>query len=207
MFASQKDYNWAPNSEVVDDDDTTKPKWKDVEQMKETTETWDNLQSGGCCGIDGYNDWNTLRPDGYPDASYPGSCCNNATVVLDTDPSVKLCDTTKIFEDGCRKLVEDAESNQMTMTFWIGVFEIGLAIIGYKVYGSDDPDQPSRDQMRNHYNLMRMQMQSPYNKPIKSSFKKSNDWSDNMGGRAMYGSLDGNDDKSYIISGREKFEP
>lgn len=209
MFAAQGSYNWAPNSRNSD----SSLKWKNKELVADITQIWDGLQSGGCCcGVDGYDNWDRLRPEEYPDNSYPSSCCDRANVTVDSDPSVSLCDVESVYQEGCRKVVEEAGSDQMNMTFWIGVFEIGLAIVGYQVYKHCDPDHPSYEQMRNHEHLMRMHMhnQSPYNKPIKPSFKGSKNskshWVEEGEDHRRYGSMhDGKD--TYILSGEQKFTP
>lgn len=212
MWAAQNKYNWAPNSKVEQEEDSSSKgsKWENDDDMEAITDIWNNLQAGGCCGIDGYNDWDKWRPDGYPGSSYPNSCCDTPNVTLDSDPSVELCDKETVYLEGCRKSVQEADSNQMTMTFWIGVFELGLAVVAYKVYKDCDPDHPSYEEMRNHHNL-KMHMHSPYNQPIMHSLKGHNDrhskddW-DRKSDPPRYGST--NEDKDTLVfSSHDKFSP
>lgn len=49
----------------------------DTADIRIATETWDKLQTAGCCGWANPEDWDNLRPTNLTSELYPKSCCPN----------------------------------------------------------------------------------------------------------------------------------
>lgn len=87
MNEHARNYNW----------DVNRDKPVDNEKL-ESTKFWDQYQyTNICCGIDGIETWDKVRPANIPPKMYPPSCCS------DYNPSkLALCpNSSKLRLNGC----------------------------------------------------------------------------------------------------------
>lgn len=98
--------------------------------LRGTTLIWDKLQeSGECCGLDNWADWDAYRPQALSTNYYPGSCCRIET---ERDKSNLYCtDSEALYSIGCREIVVSAiRSIIVILSTSIIIFFLIAAFIG-----------------------------------------------------------------------------
>lgn len=73
------------------------------------TLAWDSVQRLFCCGLNGPEDWDTLRPKQVPSHFYPGSCCVFKTGANSTYPGLCKKSSPLLYKTGCLEQIKYLE--------------------------------------------------------------------------------------------------
>lgn len=125
-----KDYTWNPDSNL------------------EADATWNKVQRLMCCGLKGPDDWKKHRPSGFPDDSYPSSCCLIPSRKLtgnlfDDNTFTYFCERPNVWETGCQEQVQAIQKLSLVFSYLFVVFHLALAMFAWIVGNCHlDPQRP-----------------------------------------------------------------
>lgn len=102
----------------------------DADSHSEATVAWNKLQKLMCCGLKGPDDWASRRPKGFPDNSYPSSCCFMPVKRVLSGESYCKYD---VFETGCQEQVLTIQKISEACSYLFVVFHLALAVFSWVV--------------------------------------------------------------------------
>lgn len=165
MWDAQGNYQWTLNGTAPSPDRFAH---QSLAVMRDTR-AWNQMQSQGCCGIDGYDDWNRVRPNYMQADSLPYSCCPGSHVSQDQNGSL-LCTPASSYRLGCRQLFERLEAQRNKITMLIGLMQIVISILFYMIEHQSDPDQPPPQVVSDHTSLVNMQNAMKQRPPVLNGY-------------------------------------
>lgn len=106
------------------------------ESSRHATKAWDSIQKLLCCGLNGPEDWDSIRPKELPSYLYPSSCCLLTPSAFSKYPN--LCQRSRIMHDeGCLDQIQYLEGvNVFVHSMFIALqltLTILSAILSFKI--------------------------------------------------------------------------